>query len=140
MNGQLDIKFLTHIGCEIVVIGGVGFVLNRRISNVDARVNALEEVVKEQANTIKQLVQFINTQRLPPPPQNEPQQSNEAPKDNKSQTDEGADSEVDRILDEELEEDEPKPKRRSRRRKNTRKQKEQEYPEEVESITIEASD
>jgi hypothetical protein len=52
MSTIIDKTFLIHIGIELVVVGGLSFWLNRKISVVDAKYTALLEIISKQQSII----------------------------------------------------------------------------------------
>ena len=48
---SLDKKMLIHIGCELLVVGGIAFYLNSKINKYETRILALEQ----QNNYLRQM-------------------------------------------------------------------------------------
>ncbi len=93
MLSSVDTKTMIHVGVEIVVIGGITFYLNKRISGVQEEIGLLREKVESLETIIQQQNQMISqhenilrqimgasqgpTQQRPPqqrPPQQRPPQ------------------------------------------------------------------
>lgn len=57
---SLDKKTMIHIGAEIVILGGIVFWLNSKISNKDETIARLEKENKEMMERIKRIEMFLN--------------------------------------------------------------------------------
>lgn len=60
MMNSVDSKTLVHVGVEFVVIGGVTFWLNKRISSVQEEVLELRKKVESYETVIQQQSRLIN--------------------------------------------------------------------------------
>ena len=75
MSSGINNQLLIHVGVELVVIGGITFWLNKRISSADARVEemadriaALENVIGQQQQLLLKHEQILRSLVGAPPP------------------------------------------------------------------------
>ena len=119
---SIDSKTLVHVGVEFVVIGGVTFWLNKRISGIQEEVLELRKKVESYENVIQQQSRLINRHEemlsqifnpnhqkstRPPPTKhntsnNRPQQQSQIIEEDEDSEDEIPPEELDKLIGSEL--------------------------------------
>ncbi len=71
---QLDKKLLIHVAAELVIIGGVAFWLNSKISTKDSIIERQEKEIKDLQERLRKIEIFLQnaTGGASPPPQTGP--------------------------------------------------------------------